>query len=248
MLHGLRAWASYWDGVAQEFRGRYHILALDQRGRGESDWAPDGDYSYDAYVSDLEQMVDKLGLDNIILLGHSMGGVNTILYTSRHPKKVAKAIIEDVGPMTPQGPSGRARIVDELKATPLEFSSRADAASFLRKERPRMSDAALKVRMENTLKELPSGAVTWKFDLNGIWNSRVDWNFPDLWPHVRELQCPTLVLRGGLSDILSPETAEGMAQANSNIRWVEVPDAAHLIHEDNLQVFNREISQFLSAG
>ena len=168
MLHGLRAWASYWDGVAQEFRDRYHILALDQRGRGESDWATDGDYSYDAYVSDLEQMVDKLGLDNIVLLGHSMGGVNTILYTSKHPSKVAKAIVEDVGPMTPQGPSGRARVVDELKATPLEFSSWADAASFLRKERPRMSEAALTVRMENTLKELPSGVITWKFQVDPI--------------------------------------------------------------------------------
>ena len=76
----------------------------------------------------------------------------------------------------------------------------------------------------------------------------MDWNFPDLWPHVREIQCPTLVLKGSLSDILSRETAEGMANANSNIRWVEVPDAAHLIHEDNLEVFNREVGKFLSVG
>jgi esterase len=70
----------------------------------------------------------------------------------------------------------------------------------------------------------------------------------DLWPPVRSLQCPTLVLRGALSDILSRETAEAMASSNANIRWVEIPGASHFVHEDNLAAFNREVDSFLQAA
>ena len=68
----------------------------------------------------------------------------------------------------------------------------------------------------------------------------------DLWPHVGGLQCPTLVLRGAMSDVLSGETAEEMAKSNSNIRWTEVPNATHYIHGDNLDFFNQEVSLFLT--
>lgn len=70
----------------------------------------------------------------------------------------------------------------------------------------------------------------------------------DLWPHVRNIQCPTLVIRGSLSDVLSRETAEEMARANPNIRWVEIPGATHTVHEDNLEAFNNEVSKFLLGG
>src|SRR6476660_6536988 len=69
MLHGLRGSARTWDLVAQPLSSQYRIIALDQRGRGESDWASEGDYSRDAYVSDLEQVVREIGLERFILAG-----------------------------------------------------------------------------------------------------------------------------------------------------------------------------------
>jgi esterase len=98
MLHGLRGTAHGWDGVAGPLADRFHIYALDQRGRGDSDWAPNAEYRADAYVSDIEQLVENLGLERFILVGHSMGGSNTILYTARHPERVIAAVIEDMGP------------------------------------------------------------------------------------------------------------------------------------------------------
>src|SRR5438445_4832107 len=96
MLHGLRSYAHVWDGVARPLADGYHILALDQRGRGDSDWSPDASYSTEAYVSDLEQLVQSLGLNRFILIGHSMGGANTIVFTARHPDQVIAAVIEDM--------------------------------------------------------------------------------------------------------------------------------------------------------
>lgn len=74
LLHGLRGHAHSWDDFSGAVCQQYHVLALDQRGRGLSDWAKDGDYSTGAYVADLAAFCDALGLDSPVLVGHSMGG------------------------------------------------------------------------------------------------------------------------------------------------------------------------------
>lgn len=245
MLHGLRSYAHVWDGVARPLADSYHILALDQRGRGDSDWDPEASYNTEAYVSDLEQLVQTLDVRRFILIGHSMGGANTIVYTSRHPDQVIAAVIEDMGPGSTSS-AGSARISREIEETPRRFASWSEAEAFWRKQRPLISDQALEERLRNTLKHAGGGEITWKWDLAGIERAR---NNPapriDLWPPVKSLQCPTLVVRGALSDILSRETAEAMAESNSNISWVEVPNASHFVHEDNLEAFNREVGGFL---
>jgi pimeloyl-ACP methyl ester carboxylesterase len=106
----------------------------------------------------------------------------------------------------------------------------------------------MKVRLENTLKALPNGKIVWKSDIEGIAKARADTSRQvDLWPHVRGLRCPKLVLRGTLSDILSREAVEEMARANPNIRWVEIPDASHSVHDDNTAAYTLELAQFLES-
>jgi esterase len=248
MLHGLRSFAHAWDPVARRFADTYRILAVDQRGRGDSDWSRTADYHPNAYVSDLEHLVDEVGLKSFILMGHSMGGSNTVIYASRHPDRVKAAIVVDFGPAGNVPPPGRARLARELQHTPPEFPSWEAARAFWHSERPNISEEALNIRLFNTLKELPDGRVGWKYDIQGIKKARE--NPPqaeqeDMWKHVRNITCPTLVLRGALSDILSRETATEMAAANRNIRWVEVPAASHYVYEDNLSFFNTEVAKFL---
>lgn len=250
MLHGLRGSARTWDFVAQPLSSSYRLLALDQRGRGDSDWAPDANYTRDAYVADIEQFVDQLGLEQFILAGHSMGGANTILYTAKHPDRVRAAVVEDMGPATNPPAPGGARIGAELGTTPSTFPSWADAETFIRGLRPAASDEAIKTAVQSSLKETSGGQVTWKYDLDGIRAARekVAGQPPfDLWPAVKAIQCPTLVLRGGRSDILAAATAQAMCDANPKIRWVEIAGASHFVHDDNLPDYNRELQGFLSG-
>ena len=86
LLHGLRGHAHSWDDFSGAVCQQYHVLALDQRGRGLSDWAKDGDYSTGAYVADLAAFCDALGLDSPVLVGHSMGGRNVISFAARYPQ------------------------------------------------------------------------------------------------------------------------------------------------------------------
>ena len=247
MLHGLRGYAHTWDGLARELVDDFHILALDQRGRGESDWDSTANYTRDAYVADLESFVEQLGLERFILVGHSMGGANTLAYTTAHPDRVSAAIIEDMGPATTPPAPGTARIGRELDATPSRFASWADTEVFVRQLRPGLSDTTIASVVASSLKELPDGQITWKYDLDGIRQARQrGGSIGDLWPCVRGLQCPTLVLRGGESDILAAATAQAMADANPNVSWVEIPGASHFVHDDQPAAFNRAVTAFLS--
>ena len=256
MLHGLRSFAHNWDRVAEAFRDRYHVMALDQRGRGDSDWDPEANYYTKSYVSDLAGFIEQLNLKRVILAGHSMGGTNVLVYTSEHPDVVDAVVVEDMGPRGATPTAAGARIAGELGKTPPDFESWAAAEAFLRAERPNIAEDALRLRMANALREQPANSlreqsdprVAWKLDIQGIVRARQKADAStevDLWPHVRNLRCPTLVLRGANSDSLAWSTAQEMAAANDNIHAVEVPGATHYVHDDNLDVFVAEVTKLL---
>src|SRR3989338_3427086 len=97
-LHGGLQTAHSWDFVALSLRPHFHIRALDQRGHGDSDWAPDGDYSREAHRTDIYGLTKALDLKDFVLIGLSMGGMNSIVYTATHPERVKALVIVDVGP------------------------------------------------------------------------------------------------------------------------------------------------------
>jgi esterase len=248
LLHGLRSYARTWEPVATALAGRCRLIALDHRGRGDSDWDPAGDYSTGAYVSDLEQFADSLALERFALVGHSMGGTNAIVYASRNPARVRLLAVEDIGPGSSASGAGAQRIRRELAQTPREFAGIAEARAYWRGVRPDISDAALESRVENTLRRLPDGRWTWKFDLDGITRARLDPDparHVDLWPHVEGLRCPVLVIRGARSDFLAAATCAEMAARQPLLGWTEISAAGHYVHDDNLSDYLAALRDFL---
>ena len=119
LIHGLCGNAHYWDFFAPRLRDEYHILAIDQRGHGDSSHA--NNYGTRYYNGDLEAFVDELKLSDFMLIGHSMGGINAILYAERHPDKVVKLVIVDIGPEI--GNAGAERMRMEMENEPETFDS-----------------------------------------------------------------------------------------------------------------------------
>lgn len=248
LLHGLRSYARTWEPVATALSDRYRLIALDHRGRGDSDWDPAAEYFTEAYVSDVEQFADGLGLTRFVLIGHSMGGTNAIVYAARHPERVHLAVIEDIGPGSSASTKGAERVKRELAETPREFPTLAEARAYWRSVRPGISEAALQSRIQHTLRQDLGGHWVWKFDLEGIARSRLDPDPArqlDLWPHVAALRCPALVLRGARSDFLPTRTCEGMASRQPLLSWTEIPGAGHYVHDDNLPGYLAALSSFL---
>lgn len=249
MLHGLRGYARSWHSVASTLDDRYHIIALDQRGRGESEWDPQQRYFAESYVSDLEQLVAQLDLRQVVLMGHSMGGVNAILYAARHPDQVHAIVLEEAGPSgkRPVPAPGWGRATAE--STPDSFATWDAARQFSLKQRPARTPEDLEGRIHGSLKEGADGTIRWKADLEGIERARAaeKKSAPDLWEPVRAVQFPALVLRGEHTDMLSREIGEGMVAANPHFRLLEIANAGHFVHEDNPDDFNAEVNSFLNS-
>jgi pimeloyl-ACP methyl ester carboxylesterase len=244
LCHGLRAYGHWFDDFAEAAKDRYRVIAQDLRGRGASEWAKDADYGTDAYVADLEGLVDHLGLSRLILGGHSLGGVIVAHYAARHPERVAALLILDMTPDT--DPAGVQRIRRELGETPEEFASWDRARAFLRRLHPRASEEHLRTRLEWMLAEAPDGKITWRFD--GEIRKPRSLDPPErTWKAFRGIRCPTLLVRGALSDIVARESAEQVTKVIAGSRVVEIPEAAHMVAEDNPKAFNAAVLEFLAA-
>ncbi len=247
MLHGVTGHARTWDGEARALSGRYRVLALDQRGHGDSDPAPDGDYTTGTLAEDLGAFCEALALGRPRLLGLSMGGRVAIAYAGRQPARVERLVVVDIGPEI--APAGRARVGQMMGQAPERFATVAEALAYQRANNPRYTDALLRHRVEHGLRALPDGGFAWKYDRAlrdavraGRWRDTID-----LWPLWRAVACPTLLVRGADSDILSPEIAKRMLEENPRATLVEVPGAGHTVPGDQPAAFQALVAEFLGA-
>jgi len=246
LLHGLRAYAQTWDNLVQALGAGFDCVALDQRGRGASDWAASASYRTEVYVDDLEDLVAELGFERFVLIGHSLGGANALEYVRRNPGRVSALVIEDIGPGSSSSGDGAARIRREMADTPLLFADWAAAEGFWRASRPGLSAEGLASRLRHSMHAVAEG-VAWRHDQQGIAEARLSIAPTDLWPAVRALDCPTLFVRGGRSDFLPAALLEAMRASNPQVRTVVVADASHYVHDDQNDSFNREVLAFLQG-
>jgi pimeloyl-ACP methyl ester carboxylesterase len=230
-LHGGGLNAHTWDVVALMLRDHYRCIALDQRGHGDSEWSPTVDYGVEAQVADIEGFIELLGLENPVLVGQSMGGLNAIAYAIRHSNRVKGLVVVDVGPEVNPAPAQRIR---EFSSTP-ELDSLEAFLERAVKFNPLRDPEVLRRSLFYNLRKLPSGKWTLKHDQRRTpeTDSRGNAQRERLGEMVTRIQCPTLIVRGARSDILSDEAADKFARALQRGRWVRVEDAGHNVQGDN---------------
>jgi pimeloyl-ACP methyl ester carboxylesterase len=242
LLHGFTGHARTWDTLARAMRDRYRVLALDQRGHGETEWA--SDYAPGRMVEDVDAFVKALGLKRFALLGLSMGGRNAFTYAALHPEELERLVIVDIGPETMA--AGSQRIQTGVQSADV-FADPEDAVKSSRAANPRPPDSELRHRVLNNLMQTGDGKWTWRYDkaLRDPARPRPRQDPAEAWALMPRITCPTLLLRGEHSDILSRETAERMVREIPNCRLLEVPDAGHSIPLDNPTRFIEAVKTFL---
>ncbi len=246
LLHGFTGHARSWDALAAALAPHFHVLALDQRGHGDSGWTED--YSMEAMVADVDGFVRQLGLRHFVLLGLSMGGRNAFNYTARHPEEVQRLVIVDIGPEI--NSEGAGRIQAGLRAQDV-FDSREEAFEQARTANELPPLEHHRYRIYHNLMELPDGKWTWKYDRRlrsgepGRVRRPID---PEQqWKNWASIRCPILLLRGELSDVLSPEVAERMVRENSNCRLAVVANSGHSIPLDRPAEFEAAVRDWLKV-
>lgn len=238
LLHGFSSTAAAWTRVGETLAGDYYVVALDQRGHGETEWDPQERYTDAQYAADARSLAQHLGLGPFTLIGHSMGGSVAFTYASTYAKDAKRLVIEDSAPMPP----GRAPA-----DVPNNFASRAEVEQHVRKSTPNLPESALQGRVDLYFRERPDGTWGYRADVVGVRRGRRGQNSDALWDHVRNVQCPTLVIRAGAEPpLVSQETAERLTRENPRIEVVTVPGAGHNIHFAHFDEFMPILRQFLS--
>jgi len=247
LLHGITGHARTWDRLAQDLAPKFRVLALDQRGHGDSDPAGDGDYRAETMADDLARFADQLGLETFTLLGLSMGGRVAMAFAGAHPERVDRLVIVDIGPEI-HAP-GLERVRSMMAGAPERIESEAHAILYARAGNPKADEAELRHRVIHGLKRNPDGSLTWKYDkaLRDMMRAGTRRDTIDLWAPLPRIACPTLLIRGSDSDIFSPEIAKRMLTLLPDGRFVEVAEAGHSVPTDQPREFGRVVRTFLDA-
>jgi len=244
LLHGITDHARSWDPLAAALADRYRVLALDQRGHGDSDPAPDGDYTLATMAEDVAAFVRAVALPALRVVGLSMGGRVAIAWAAGRPADVARLVVVDIGPDIAE--AGLRRVATAMAATPESFASVDEAFAWVRGGNTRYDDALLRHRIAHAVRPLPAGGFAWKYDrgLRDAVRAGRRLETIDLWPLWQALGVPVLLVRGAESDVLAPETAERMLSLQPGARLVEVPGAGHTVPGDRPDLFNALVARF----
>ena len=213
LLHGIARHAHTFDHLAPHFARDFHVLAIDMRGHGDSDWDPEGDYLVEDHVKDLEDLVAQLRLQRITLLGNSTGGRVAQVFAGLHPELVAKLIVEDVGPERPEDiASGFAR---RVKQEADGWASEDGARGAADNGKPgRRGDVDSHLRALR--RQARAATAGWCGSAIPIWCKGF---LPtELWRYVSRITSPTIYILGGKSTIVPADTQRRLKETLPQLR------------------------------
>jgi esterase len=244
-LHGGALTAHTWDLCCLALRDKYHCMALDQRGHGDSDWAPDADYSIGAQREDVRGFADRLGLDQFVLVGQSMGAINGLAFAVTHPERLSALVMIDAGPEVRRRGSSRIRefVNGGAKTETLEeIIERALAFN------PRRDPQILRRSLMHNLRRQQDGTWSWKYDRSRFQRLDQDTHLAErrrLADNLAKVTCPALVVRGAESDVFHQDDAERLAKNFPDGRQITIAQAGHTVQGDNPRDLVAALREFL---
>lgn len=247
LLHGITGNAHDWDEVAPQLTSHYRVLALDQRGHGDSDWTRAGYWPQD-FAADLQEVVQQLRIAPFDLVGHSLGAWVGMAYAGDHSPGLRHLLLSDFGPEV--GRESAVGIRGTVTNRPAGFKTREEAAAWVKASfNPPRPDAMAERRAQYGLRKNWAGRLVWKHDseiswLTGSAGLRAS---PYLWGQLAKVQCPVLVMRGQHSAMLTPEIQDRMVATAPKARKALVKDVGHYLY-DNPDEMVRVMLEFLGSA
>ena len=236
-VHGLTRCGRDFDFLAQALAADYRVVCPDVVGRGISDWLREPMYyAIPQYAADMVALIARLDVESVDWLGTSMGGMIGMALAAQPPADIAliaRLILNDVGPVIAAGALAR---IGEYLASPPDFASIEEAENYIRiiaAPFGNLTDEQWRQLTDRVVKTTPLGRVALRYD-PGIAQSFIaaaaaqgEGKDVELWPLYDAIRCPTLVIRGENSDLLSRETVGAMQERGPGARAVEIPGVGH---------------------
>jgi pimeloyl-ACP methyl ester carboxylesterase len=246
LVHGSRLHAHVWNHFSRRFSDRYHVVALDQRGHGDSGWDTEHGYRMEDFYEDLCAVVEARKLKRFTLIGHSLGGRVSMLYASRHHDLLERLVLVDITPGRPPVPAGSID-PDDARTAPGQFDSREAALIHLKRLMPRSPAPLIEESVHYGLRETAEGRYTWKYDPAFLKGARSRSVGVDLWSAVKSIPTPTLLQYGSLSNVVSGELAARMAGSMPRCTVERIENAGHGLFTDQPEAFAASVERFLTA-
>lgn len=246
LLHGGGQTRHAWKGTGETLgRAGYHAVALDARGHGDSDWAPEGAYGQDLMVRDLVEVLHQLGDRRPVLVGASMGGGISLQAVGDDWVDATALVLVDMAPRLE--PEGVANILAFMDGRPDGFASLDEVADAIAGYQPHRERPRSTAGLGKNVRLGADGRYRWH------WDPRWRQGSPDLEAMyqrqaacARKLTLPTLLVRGGLSDVLSEEGAQSFLELCPHAEYVNVTGASHMVAGDRNDIFANAVIEFLA--
>jgi pimeloyl-ACP methyl ester carboxylesterase len=254
LLHGGGQTRHAWSRTARQLAGEgWHAVALDQRGHGDSEWVTDGAYAFPDFAADAEAVARTIALEQgarPVAIGASLGGIASLLALGGAVEPVfAGLVLVDIVPR--MDPRGVDHIQGFMRARAAEgFASIDEAAEAVAAYLPHRPKPTSLDGLKKNLRLQPDGRWRWHWDprfLDGPRSVNTDWEEVEerLIAAARSLQVPTLLVRGGSSELVTPEAAQEFLTLAPSAEYVDVADARHMVAGDRNDVFAGAIMTFL---
>ena len=246
-LHGGNQSAHSWDLVSLHLADRFHIIAPDQRGHGDSEWARDADYSSHAMAADAHAILSQFNIDQPIVIGHSMGGMNTLRLALEQPDLLDRLVLVDVGPELSEA---GAKTIRNFVVDNREFDDLEDFIQNVQKYDPYRSREHIERTVKYNLLKRADGKYISKRDHGPrLATTQTQREQSDRFSlsDASSISQPTLVIRGANSNLFSPEAAQRFAEALPQGQLKTVPDSGHNVHGQNTSGFIAALIPFLTS-
>ena len=239
-VHGLTRCARDFDFLARELCTHYRVVCPDVPGRGESDWLKNPmEYAMPTYLGDMVTLIARIGAESVHWVGTSMGGLIGMTLASLPDSPITRLVLNDVGPVL--SAAALARIADYLGQAPV-FPGFEAAEQFVRVVAAPFgphSDAQWRFLTEHVVRRDPDGTYRFRYDpaIAVPFNAEAPHKDVDLWKVYDAVRCPTFVMHGEHSDLLTRETAARMAERGPRAALAEVRGIGHaptLMHADQI--------------
>ena len=258
LIHGGRDHCRNWDWIAEHFKDEYHIIAPDLRGHGDSQWVIGSSYNQIDYVYDIAQLLNQKNMTPCVVIGHSLGGSISLLYTALHPQNVSKLIaIEGMGPPPSMLEERLNKPLDErlhdwmkdlrgLSARQVRrYDSLEDAYERMQSENPHLSESQARHLTIHGSNQNEDGTYSWKFDNYVRAFPPTGLPMEEVWKLYGQIECPTMLVRG-LESWASDPVADGRTKQFTCPLTVETfAGAGHWVHHDQLDAFVKAVRGFL---
>ena len=243
LLHAGGCHGHWWNEIATQLADRHHVIVPDLRGHGDSDRSEAGDYAFETYASDVAALIGTLALEDVRLVGHSLGGYIGLVYASRRPPQLTALVIADM--LCELDQSALNRVHEASRKPSPTFPSREEAEARFRLQPPETvaRPEILATLTAQAVAQAPNGQFGFKFDRRAMGHPPIR-----AWDFAPNVACPTLVVRGEWSSLMPRDHAERLVTLLPNGQLREVAKAYHHLMLDNPREFATALDNFLTRS